>query len=241
MVFGLVLIFFLVIFLLAMLPRWMQESVGEFPYLKGPGLLTPAERSFMGVLEQAVGANFRIQIKVRVADVLVVTPGLARATWQRAFNRISAKHFDFALVERNSFSVMAALELDDSSHSRANRQRRDLFLNGICSNAGLPLIRIPAQRGYNVDEVRRTIMDTLYPPVISVRQEPQTPAPEPVRVPLAVAPGCPKCGGIMVQRTLRSGPRAGQIIWGCSIYPKCRGIIWLMPGVATEEPIVSLP
>jgi len=35
---------------------------------------------------------------------------------------------------------------------------------------------------------------------------------------------CPKCGSILVLRTVKSGERAGQKFWGCSAYPKCRVI-----------------
>ncbi|KAF0181917.1 MAG: NERD domain-containing protein [Nitrospirae bacterium] len=35
---------------------------------------------------------------------------------------------------------------------------------------------------------------------------------------------CPKCGGRLVERTARNGPRAGEKFIGCSSYPKCRHI-----------------
>lgn len=35
---------------------------------------------------------------------------------------------------------------------------------------------------------------------------------------------CPKCGEAMVKRIARQGANAGQAFWGCSRYPKCRGI-----------------
>ncbi len=36
---------------------------------------------------------------------------------------------------------------------------------------------------------------------------------------------CPKCGSSMVLRTAKRGSNAGNDFWGCSKYPKCRGII----------------
>lgn len=39
------------------------------------------------------------------------------------------------------------------------------------------------------------------------------------------APACPKCGAEMVLRTARRGGRAGKQFYGCSAYPKCRGIV----------------
>jgi len=39
----------------------------------------------------------------------------------------------------------------------------------------------------------------------------------------ALAPACPKCGGLMALRTARKGPRAGSQFWGCLAYPDCKG------------------
>lgn len=35
---------------------------------------------------------------------------------------------------------------------------------------------------------------------------------------------CPKCGSVMIQRTVKSGQHAGKIFWGCSTFPQCRTI-----------------
>jgi len=42
--------------------------------------------------------------------------------------------------------------------------------------------------------------------------------------PLGAKP-CPKCGSDMVLRTSKKGPNAGNEFWGCSAFPKCRGIV----------------
>lgn len=38
-------------------------------------------------------------------------------------------------------------------------------------------------------------------------------------------PICPQCGSDMVNRMAKKGERAGQMFWGCSRYPSCKGII----------------
>jgi ribosomal protein L37AE/L43A len=37
-------------------------------------------------------------------------------------------------------------------------------------------------------------------------------------------PDCPQCGALMVKRTAKKRDRSGETFWGCSSYPKCRGI-----------------
>jgi restriction system protein len=39
------------------------------------------------------------------------------------------------------------------------------------------------------------------------------------------APNCPDCAKLMVLRTARKGPHAGQRFWGCSSYPECKGTL----------------
>uniref|UniRef100_UPI0021A8A965 DUF2726 domain-containing protein n=1 Tax=Escherichia coli TaxID=562 RepID=UPI0021A8A965 len=44
-------------------------------------------------------------------------------------------------VERRSFSIVAAVELDDASHLRPERRRRDILLEEVLRQAGIPLLR----------------------------------------------------------------------------------------------------
>jgi restriction system protein len=52
---------------------------------------------------------------------------------------------------------------------------------------------------------------------------PAASASEPAPVPDPLT--CPKCSSPMVRRRVKSGANAGQEFWGCSTYPKCRGIV----------------
>ena len=38
-------------------------------------------------------------------------------------------------------------------------------------------------------------------------------------------PSCPKCESEMIKRVAKKGTRQGQIFYGCSQFPKCRGVI----------------
>lgn len=39
------------------------------------------------------------------------------------------------------------------------------------------------------------------------------------------SPLCPKCGDVMIKRTAKKGPNVGNQFWGCSTFPKCKGVI----------------
>lgn len=133
-------------------------------YRKLPTLFTKAERSFLGLLDQATGGKYRVFGKVRVADVLTPQKGMSRKNWRIAFNKISAKHFDYVLCKNSDLSVVAVIELDDKSHNSKRSKARDLFLEKACASADLTLIRFPAKATYQVQAVRDSINNAISPP-----------------------------------------------------------------------------
>ena len=147
--------------------------------------------------------------------------GLGRSARQKAFNKISAKHFDFLLCDKEDLSVACAIELDDGSHNSKRRQERDEFLKGVCEAAGVPLIQIPAKSAYVISEVRG-----LLPRYLIVKD---TPDPQPSPAPASQEPErtnkvCPNCSTVMVKRVAKNGKHSGKQFWACKAYPKCKTI-----------------
>lgn len=136
------------------------DTFQAYAYSRQKSLFTRAELSFYRALQEATTDQYLVFGKVRVADVLKPQTE-NRGDWQRAFNKISAKHFDFVLCDRDSLKVLAAVELDDSSHQRVDRIKRDDFLNQAVESAGLPLIRFPVQTAYDREAIQRHIAQTL--------------------------------------------------------------------------------
>ncbi len=132
-------------------------------YRKLNTLFTPAERSFLGILDQSVGEQYRIFGKVRVADVLAPEKGMSKKSWRIAFNKISSKHFDYVLCKKSDLSVVAVVELDDKSHRGSRAKSRDSFLEKACSSAGLTLVRFPAKASYQVQSVRDSLHKVIFP------------------------------------------------------------------------------
>lgn len=137
---------------------------GEFRYTRAPALLTEAELRFHGALKGALGDQFVICPKVRLADVLEVSRGLPKAAWQGAFARISQKHLDFVLCQPRTFEIVAAVELDDRSHSESKRRERDDFLNNALAAAEVPLVRFPASNRYDLATLAGEIESALVGP-----------------------------------------------------------------------------
>jgi hypothetical protein len=149
----------LLLIAIAAVQKRSRGTSDALPYTLKPALFSPAERSFLGVLEQAIGKHYQIFGKVRVADVVETTRGLSASNRQTAFNRIRAKHFDFLLCDQDNLAVVCAIELDDKSHQKVSRRQRDAFVVELCRTIGLPLVQIPAKRTYSVEEIRTSILD----------------------------------------------------------------------------------
>lgn len=132
----------------------LQTSEAPIAYNKKQTLLSPAERSFYGVLCQAVGENYQVHVKVRLNDLIQPASGLSRSDWRTALNHIDRKHVDFVLTHPGTFEVVCAIELDDSSHEGHKRKQRDTFIDAAAKSAGLRLVHVPARGAYTVHEVR---------------------------------------------------------------------------------------
>jgi very-short-patch-repair endonuclease len=141
----------------------------SLPYERTEHLFSPAERSFLGVLEEVLEKEFCILGKVRLADIIRPRKGLSNSERTSALNRITSKHVDFAVCDLRTRAVVGVIELDDSSHQKASRQRRDEFIDKALSAAGVPIVHIAAQKGYQLAEVRSQISILFTPSENSVR------------------------------------------------------------------------
>ena len=103
----------------------------RYPYQALPSLFSAAELRFLRTLEKAVDKRIRIYAKVRIADVVRVSPKVDRSRFFRAFNAIACKHLDYVLCEADSCAILAAIELDDRSHDRPDRRKRDAFVDAF--------------------------------------------------------------------------------------------------------------
>ncbi|WP_415899100.1 DUF2726 domain-containing protein [Neptuniibacter sp. QD48_11] len=150
-----VLMFVALIFLKKFAAQSSDSSDNTLGYRQKKTLFTEAERSFLGVLDQCIDPEqHRVFGKVRVADIVEPNPTKNRSEWQKAFNPIKAKHFDYVICTADTLKPVYAIELDDKSHNQKKRQQRDQLLDNVCQDSNLPLIRVPAKRSYKPEEIK---------------------------------------------------------------------------------------
>lgn len=206
--------------------EYSQEDQLPFPFRIRDDFLSLAEASFYHTLKAMMKDYFVIFSKVSLAEIFYVTHPEINLP---ARNRIDRKHVDFLICDPRTLSPQFGIELDDSSHQRADRQERDAFVDQVFHEAGLPILHIPViPNGYNQKE-----LGVLFARAIKSRQGIQTdstskPNPLPInQIPSTTQqiPICPKCGVLMVLREAKQGRNKGKSFYGCPNYPKCRQIV----------------
>jgi len=132
------------------------------PYGLKDDYLSPAELSFYHVLRSILSPELVICPKVRLSDILFTRRPHEN---QAARNRLNQKHVDFLICDALTMTPRWVIELDDSSHERADRQERDAFVDEAMRVAGLPIIHIKAARSYVPGEVQGMIQKALGLPI----------------------------------------------------------------------------
>jgi hypothetical protein len=199
---------------------------GPLRYRRSRGLFTPTEARFLSSLDAAVGSTHRVFGKVRLADVIDVDSSRSKAMWQRAFNRISAKHLDYLVCERDSLDVVAAIELDDASHGIPDRQVRDRFVEDALATAHVRLVRIPVASTYDTAWLRSRILGTVEGAAVTAPAAATAPG----------APRCPSCGSTMQLRSTARGAGVQQY-FVCDGAPTCAGRVPVRRRNEPTEPL----
>ncbi|MCS2611037.1 DUF2726 domain-containing protein [Halomonas dongshanensis] len=153
----------IVVFTLWQLKR-MVSGGRRYPYIPQERLNTPTEQAFYTAVQRAVGTTVLIACKVRIADVLQVRFRQRHRRdqrWWHYFRLISSKHVDLVVCEPHGGRILAAIELDDRSHRRGDRQRRDRFVDDAFASAGVPLLRFTAGGRYDVQKIQERLAPYL--------------------------------------------------------------------------------
>ncbi len=133
----------------------------KYQYKRKNFFLTRAEHECYDALTTAIGSEYLIFAQVHLPTL--VDNKVVGQNWRGAFRHISEKSVDFVLCDKNYISPKLAIELDDKSHERPERQERDKEVERILQDAGLPLLRVENHGHFSPSELALKIKDTLSP------------------------------------------------------------------------------
>lgn len=126
-------------------------------------LFTSVERSFLELLEQAVGREFKVVCRVKLSDIVTVPAGLRKKQVSDAISKASAKHLDFVLCDKNDMRPVLAIDLVHKKGNDSYKAQKDLFVANALDTANIPLARIKVKSGYSLEEIRDCVETKLIP------------------------------------------------------------------------------
>ncbi len=129
-----------------------KESIDDmkvWPYVPRE-LMTAPERELYGRLRQAL-PDYLIFSQVQLSRIIDVAPEAEHQAWLNRINRMSV---DFVICAADGAKILAAIELDDSSHDRPDRVKADSKKDKALLSAGVAIIRWPVKGMPNPRQIR---------------------------------------------------------------------------------------
>lgn len=132
-------IFAIALFVIARLIE-LPAQKPEYQYGRRDCIMTKAERKCFFSLNEAVGGDYDVFPQIHLPSIL--NHKINGQKWFGAFRHIDEKSVDFVLCRKSDLFPILAIELDDWSHERPERQKRDKEIERILRGANLPLLRL---------------------------------------------------------------------------------------------------
>jgi len=133
----------------------------KYPYQRHSALFSPDDRVFYRTLKEAVGDEYEIFGKIRVADIVLPKKGASRNDARLAFSPIAGRHFDFVLCDKSNLTVICAIQLRDKANPTQRAEDQNNPLKTVCEAVGLPFVRCDIKADYSIGEIREKLKGAL--------------------------------------------------------------------------------
>lgn len=137
----------------------LSKSKSTFSYQTNKFLITKVEHEFFDILQKHFGNQYYIFPQVHLSTIF--NHKIMGQNWQSARNHIDRKSIDFLICNKNFINPLLGIELDDKTHQKQDRQTRDLQVENIFNNAGLPLIRFQNHGRFDEEEIVKKLNNFL--------------------------------------------------------------------------------
>lgn len=128
-----------------------EISTVKYRYRQRKKFCKEEELAFLPILKRAAGGSISVFCKVHAAYVLIPRIELSIENWNLSFDKIVAKHFDYVLCSTIDMSILCVVMLYTQKNKKLNT---DKFLLKACRSAGIPVVKISAEKEYTAAECR---------------------------------------------------------------------------------------
>lgn len=123
-------------------------------YAKKGFMITRPEYDFLQVLRQIHPDRYEVVPQVALVNVV---DKKTNTSYRGELFRVC----DYCFVDRDTFKPLLMVELNDSSHNRADRKERDAKVAAILADAGLPLVTFWMGGDLSFSTVKKTVMRNI--------------------------------------------------------------------------------
>lgn len=152
--------------LLSLWAAWRRRRA--LPYTLQQTLFFQEELDFLAVLDEAVGADYRVFGKVRLSDLISARRGTGKRPLTQTSARIDDLRIDFLVCRRATAAVVCAVDLVGRRLRPGRGRAADKALVRVCDALGLPLVRVAAAEAYSAKAVAEQIYTAIYVPRVKV-------------------------------------------------------------------------
>lgn len=131
-----------------------EETNYNNTYIKKEYLLTETELKFYKQLKKVTD-----ELELTICPQVTLYEIIHTKSF-KDFNKIKSKSIDFVITEPN-LKIKLCIELDDNTHYKNRRIKRDIFINKLFKDLDIKLLRIPVQNFYNLDDLKYKIEESL--------------------------------------------------------------------------------
>ena len=121
----------------------------DYKYCRKLYLVTRSELQFFKTLLSVVNQFYYVILQVHLS--ILLNHKTWGQNWKGALSRIDRKSVDYVICGRENLVPISAIELNDKSHARGDRVKRDRWVEQILKDAGLSLVRIRMHEQENVN------------------------------------------------------------------------------------------
>jgi hypothetical protein len=147
--------FFLVLLFLS---RMLIRPTPRGNYSKKLNYISPSELETYRILKSILPPGYVIFPQVNLDKIF----NIKSAGSHTPRNKINRKSVDFVIFEEQGLKPVIAIELDDSTHFRSDRQSRDIFVNRIFEETNFKLLRTNLAEIRDIERFKSKLLSEIY-------------------------------------------------------------------------------
>lgn len=158
-IFILIAIFVFLSFLKSLIGKKSLTKTSTYRYERKEHLTTRPEKEFLETLLSITKNIFYIFPQIHLTSL--VNHKIPGQNPTAALNHIDRKSVDYVICDKENLKPLLVIEFDDPSHQREDRMERDIEVERILAEAGIPLLRIPYSDMNKRELIREKLLKTL--------------------------------------------------------------------------------